>query len=92
MRYPGQRPYSSNLGMKALMEDKPEKYQSLFSVYLKSGLEQHNIEEMYNLKKQTYEERKDKLIKRLNALNATGGNDDDDDKDGRNLSFARLVE
>ncbi|KAF3622938.1 60S ribosomal protein L5 [Capsicum annuum] len=83
---------------KALMEDKPEKYQSHFSVYLKSGLEQHNIEEMYkkvhvairadpspkeyNLKKQTYEERKDRLIKRLNALNATGGNDDDDDKDG----------
>jgi large subunit ribosomal protein L5e len=36
----------------------------------------------YNLKKLTYEERKAKLIERLNALNsAAGGNDDDDDED-----------
>ncbi|PHT74269.1 Photosystem I chlorophyll a apoprotein A2 [Capsicum annuum] len=32
---------------KALMEDEPEKYQSHFSVYLKSGLEPDSIEEMY---------------------------------------------
>ncbi|KAL8516504.1 hypothetical protein ACS0TY_014955 [Phlomoides rotata] len=35
----------------------------------------------YNLKKLTYEERKAKLIERLNALNAAAGNDDDDDSD-----------
>ncbi|KAL8525922.1 hypothetical protein ACS0TY_015229 [Phlomoides rotata] len=35
----------------------------------------------YNLKKLTYEERKSKLIERLNALNAAAGNDDDDDSD-----------
>ncbi|XP_047258401.1 60S ribosomal protein L5-like, partial [Capsicum annuum] len=33
--------------MHALMEDEPEKYQSHFSVYLKSGLEPDSIEEMY---------------------------------------------
>lgn len=35
----------------------------------------------YNLKKLTYEERKAKLIERLNALNSAAGNDDDDDED-----------
>ena len=36
----------------------------------------------YNLKKLTYEERKAKLIERLNALNsAAGGDDDEDDED-----------
>ncbi|KAI3778914.1 hypothetical protein L2E82_08303 [Cichorium intybus] len=36
----------------------------------------------YNLKKLTYDERKQKLIERLNALNAaTGANDDDEDED-----------
>lgn len=36
----------------------------------------------YNLKKLTYEERKAKLVERLNALNsAVGGEDDDDDED-----------
>lgn len=35
----------------------------------------------YNLKKLTYEERKAKLIERLNALNAAAGNDDDDDEE-----------
>ncbi|XP_042378612.1 60S ribosomal protein L5 [Zingiber officinale] len=33
----------------------------------------------YNLKKLTYEERKAKLIERLNALNASAGADEDDD-------------
>ncbi|XP_047956741.1 60S ribosomal protein L5-like [Salvia hispanica] len=33
----------------------------------------------FNLKKLTYEERKAKLIERLNALNAAAGNDDDDE-------------
>ncbi|XP_059655387.1 large ribosomal subunit protein uL18 [Cornus florida] len=33
----------------------------------------------YNLKKLTYEERKAKLIERLNALNSAAGADDDDD-------------
>jgi len=36
----------------------------------------------YNLKKLTYDERKQKLIERLNALNAAvGGWNDDDDED-----------
>ncbi|XP_010264793.1 PREDICTED: 60S ribosomal protein L5-like [Nelumbo nucifera] len=35
----------------------------------------------YNLKKLTYEERKSKLIERLNALNSAAGADDDDDED-----------
>ena len=36
----------------------------------------------FNLKKLTYDERKHKLIERLNALNAAaGGNDDDEDED-----------
>ncbi|KAM3218254.1 hypothetical protein P3L10_022784 [Capsicum annuum] len=37
----------SNCNHYALMEDEPEKYQSHFSVYLKSGLEPDSIEEMY---------------------------------------------
>ncbi|KAL6576527.1 60S ribosomal protein L5 [Orobanche hederae] len=35
----------------------------------------------FNLKKLTYEERKTKLIERLNALNAAAGNNDEDDED-----------
>ncbi|KAA8527235.1 hypothetical protein F0562_034668 [Nyssa sinensis] len=35
----------------------------------------------YNLKKLTYEERKAKLIERLNALNSAAGPDDEDDED-----------
>ncbi|KAL8215124.1 hypothetical protein R6Q57_004573 [Mikania cordata] len=35
----------------------------------------------YNLKKLTYDERKQKLIERLNALNAAAGANDDDDSD-----------
>jgi large subunit ribosomal protein L5e len=35
----------------------------------------------YNLKKLTYEERKARLIERLNALNAAAGNDDEDEDD-----------
>ncbi|XP_074582861.1 large ribosomal subunit protein uL18-like [Curcuma longa] len=35
----------------------------------------------YNLKKLTYEERKAKLVERLNALNASAGADEDDDDD-----------
>lgn len=36
----------------------------------------------FNLKKLTYDERKQKLIDRLNALNAAAGaNDDSDDED-----------
>ncbi|THU59597.1 hypothetical protein C4D60_Mb07t03770 [Musa balbisiana] len=35
----------------------------------------------YNLKKLTYEERKAKLIERLNALNASAGADSDDDEE-----------
>ncbi|KAJ4804815.1 60S ribosomal protein L5 [Rhynchospora pubera] len=34
----------------------------------------------YNLKKLTYEERRAKLLERLNALNSSGGADDDDDE------------
>ncbi|KAL1205409.1 Large ribosomal subunit protein uL18z [Cardamine amara subsp. amara] len=35
----------------------------------------------YNLKKLTYEERKNKLIERVKALNGAGGGDDDDEED-----------
>ncbi|XP_016472963.2 large ribosomal subunit protein uL18-like [Nicotiana tabacum] len=35
----------------------------------------------YNLKKLTYDERKARLIERLNALNAAAGNDDDEEDD-----------
>ncbi|KAL3616271.1 60S ribosomal protein L5-B [Castilleja foliolosa] len=94
--------------MNTLTEDEPEKYQSVFSQYIKKGIEADTIEEMYkkvhaairadptekksqkqppkehkryNLKKLTYEERKAKLIERLNALNAAAGNDDDSEDD-----------
>ncbi|GER57325.1 60S ribosomal protein L5 [Striga asiatica] len=94
--------------MNTLMEDEPEKYQSVFSQYIKKGVEADNIEALYkkvhaairadptekksqkqppkehkrfNLKKLTYEERKAKLIERLNALNAAAGNGDEDDDD-----------
>ncbi|KAL3649240.1 60S ribosomal protein L5-B [Castilleja foliolosa] len=94
--------------MNTLTEDEPEKYQSVFSQYIKKGIEADTIEEMYkkvhaairadptekksqkqppkehkryNLKKLTYEERKNKLIERLNALNAAAGNDDDSEDD-----------
>jgi hypothetical protein len=33
----------------------------------------------YNLKKLTYEERKARLLERLNAINSSGGVDDDED-------------
>ncbi|XP_049388090.1 60S ribosomal protein L5-like [Solanum stenotomum] len=33
--------------MNTLMEDEPEKYQTHFSLYIKSGLEAVNLEEMY---------------------------------------------
>ncbi|KAJ4730315.1 60S ribosomal protein L5 [Melia azedarach] len=92
--------------MRTLMEDEPEKYQSHFSEYLKSGVEPDSMEEMYkkvhaairadptqkksekqppkehkryNLKKLTYEERKAKLIERLQALNAADEDEDDDE-------------
>lgn len=35
----------------------------------------------FNLKKLTYEERKQKLIERLNALNSAAGDDEDDEDD-----------
>lgn len=35
----------------------------------------------FNLKKLTYDERKARLIERLNALNAAAGRDEDDDDD-----------
>lgn len=35
----------------------------------------------YNLKKLTYEERKAKLIERLNALNSAAGADDEEEDD-----------
>ncbi|RWR71910.1 60S ribosomal protein L5-like protein [Cinnamomum micranthum f. kanehirae] len=35
--------------------------------------------DMYNLKKLTYDERKNRLIERLNALNSAAGNDEDDE-------------
>lgn len=49
----------------------------------------------YNLKKLTYEERKAKLVERLNALNASAGADeidDDEDDDEASLVFVGLSE
>ncbi|THU54237.1 hypothetical protein C4D60_Mb10t22920 [Musa balbisiana] len=46
---------------------------------VKSTKEPPKEHKRYNLKKLTYEERKAKLIERLNALNASGGADDDDE-------------
>ncbi|XP_031101223.1 60S ribosomal protein L5-like [Ipomoea triloba] len=92
--------------MRNLIEDEPEKYQSVFSAYIKKGIDADNLEQLYkkvhaairadpsskksekqppkehkryNLKKLTYEERRARLIERLNALNAAAGRDDDDD-------------
>jgi large subunit ribosomal protein L5e len=48
---------------------------------VKSTKEQPKEHKRFNLKKLTYEERKAKLIERLNALNASGGADDDEDDD-----------
>uniref|UniRef100_A0A5B7BHZ2 Large ribosomal subunit protein uL18 C-terminal eukaryotes domain-containing protein n=1 Tax=Davidia involucrata TaxID=16924 RepID=A0A5B7BHZ2_DAVIN len=47
----------------------------------KSEKEPPKEHKRYNLKKLTYEERKAKLIERLNALNAAAGADDEDDDD-----------
>lgn len=37
------------------------------------------LKNRYNLKKLTYDERKASLLKRLNAINSSGGADDDED-------------
>ncbi|CAA3010679.1 60S ribosomal L5-like [Olea europaea subsp. europaea] len=42
---------------------------------------EHKKNRQYSLKKLTYEERKAKLIERLNASNAAAGADDDGDDD-----------
>ncbi|KAL0435189.1 UNVERIFIED_CONTAM: 60S ribosomal protein L5 [Sesamum radiatum] len=47
----------------------------------KSGKQPPKEHKRYNLKKLTYEERKAKLIERLNALNSAAGNDDEDEED-----------
>ncbi|GAU29968.1 hypothetical protein TSUD_360830 [Trifolium subterraneum] len=47
----------------------------------KSEKESPKQHKRYNLKKLTYEERKNKLIARLTALNAAVGDDDDEDDD-----------
>ncbi|GFQ07378.1 60S ribosomal protein l5 [Phtheirospermum japonicum] len=47
----------------------------------KSEKQQPKQHKRFNLKKLTYEERKAKLIERLNALNAAAGADEDDDED-----------
>lgn len=47
----------------------------------KSGKEQPKQHKRYNLKKLTYDERKNKLIERLNALNSAAGADDSEDDD-----------
>ncbi|XAR71061.1 hypothetical protein NMG60_11028149 [Bertholletia excelsa] len=47
----------------------------------KSEKEPPTEHKRYNLKKLTYEERKAKLIERLNALNAAAGADEDEDED-----------
>lgn len=40
-----------------------------------------NLCRRFNLKKLTYDERKNKLIERLNALNAAGVDEEDEDDD-----------
>ncbi|KAK8939409.1 60S ribosomal protein L5 [Platanthera guangdongensis] len=47
----------------------------------KSTKEPPKEKKRYNLKKLTYEQKKAKLIERLNALNDAGGDDDDEDED-----------
>eukprot|EP00262_Sarcandra_glabra_P019000 TRINITY_DN6_c0_g1_i1.p1 TRINITY_DN6_c0_g1~~TRINITY_DN6_c0_g1_i1.p1 ORF type:complete len:300 (+),score=70.42 TRINITY_DN6_c0_g1_i1:86-985(+) len=47
---------------------------------LKSEKEPKKEHKRHNLKKLTYEERKAKLIERLNALNSAAGDDEDDDE------------
>ncbi|KAJ9697589.1 hypothetical protein PVL29_009426 [Vitis rotundifolia] len=47
----------------------------------KSEKEPPKVHKRHNLKKLTYEERKAKLIERLNALNSAAGADGDDDDD-----------
>ncbi|KAJ6846047.1 60S ribosomal protein L5-like [Iris pallida] len=47
----------------------------------KSTKEPPKEHKRFNLKKLTYEERRAKLIERLNALNSSGGGDDDEDED-----------
>ncbi|KAL1329130.1 hypothetical protein HN51_046263 [Arachis hypogaea] len=47
----------------------------------KSGKPAPKEHKRYNLKKLTYEERKNKLIARLQALNSAAGGDEDDDED-----------
>ncbi|OIW04618.1 hypothetical protein TanjilG_30516 [Lupinus angustifolius] len=47
----------------------------------KSGKQPPKEHKRYNLKKLTYEERKNKLIARLQALNSAAGADDDEDED-----------
>ncbi|CAL0328034.1 unnamed protein product [Lupinus luteus] len=47
----------------------------------KSGKQPPKEHKRYNLKKLTYDERKNKLIARLQALNSAAGVDDDDDED-----------
>ncbi|KAH7670871.1 Ribosomal protein L5 eukaryotic/L18 archaeal protein [Dioscorea alata] len=46
---------------------------------VKSTKEPPKQHKRYNLKKLTYEERKAKLVERLNALNSTAADDDEDD-------------
>ncbi|XP_061989835.1 large ribosomal subunit protein uL18 [Rosa rugosa] len=46
----------------------------------KSEKPQHSEHKRFNLKKLTYEERKNKLIERLNAFNSAAHADDDDDE------------
>ncbi|XP_077225416.1 large ribosomal subunit protein uL18-like [Tasmannia lanceolata] len=48
---------------------------------VKSQKQPPKAHKRYNLKKLTYEERKAKLVERLNALNSTAGNDNDEDDD-----------
>ncbi|KAL8122504.1 hypothetical protein AgCh_019009 [Apium graveolens] len=47
----------------------------------KSDKQQPKEHKRYNLKKLTYDERKNKLIERLNALNNAAGADDDEEED-----------
>lgn len=39
--------FYSFLGMQNLIEDEPEKYQSVFSAYIKKGIDADNLEQLY---------------------------------------------
>ncbi|KAL0322760.1 UNVERIFIED_CONTAM: 60S ribosomal protein L5 [Sesamum angustifolium] len=83
--------YQSHFGLYVKKGLEPDNLEELYKkvhaairadpIAKKSGKQPPKEHKRYNLKKLTYEERKAKLIERLNALNAAAGADEDDDED-----------